>query len=139
MPRFDAVTRSHVLSALAEYDRLGSETFLGTYGFRSARDYFLWHDGRSYDSKAVLGVALKYATGVVARSDDFSGGKDGAAKVLVELGFDVRTTSSADVVATSVGSERPPGTKPFGTAGEQRVCPTCHLQLLANGTCGTCE
>ena len=138
MSRFDVVTRGHVLSALAQYDRLGSETFLDAYGFKSARVYVLWHDGRSYDSKAVLGVALMYATGVAARSDEFSGGKHGAAKVLAELGFDVRTTSSTDVAAPSVGDERPPGTRPFGTAGEQPVCPTCHLQHLANGTCGIC-
>lgn len=89
MPDFDAVSRDHVLQALTEYDERGADDFLAVYGFGRARDYVLWHDGRGYDSKAVLGVALKYATGVAARSSEFSGGRSGAAKVLWALGFEV--------------------------------------------------
>ncbi|SEE59128.1 hypothetical protein [Jiangella alba] len=89
MPDFDAVSRDHVLQALAEYDERGADDFLAAYGFGRARDYVLWHDGRAYDSKAVLGVAQKYATGVAARSAEFSGGRSGAAKVLRALGFEV--------------------------------------------------
>jgi hypothetical protein len=89
MPDFDAVAREHVLQALAEYDDRGADDFLAVYGFGRARDYVLWHDGKGYDSKAILGVAQKYATGVAARSTEFSGGRNGAAKVLWALGFDV--------------------------------------------------
>lgn len=89
MPNFDAVTREHVLKALAEYDEVGAEAFLERYGFGSAREYVLWHEGRSYDSKAVLGVAQAFATGTPAASADFSGGKAGAAKVLRNLEFEV--------------------------------------------------
>ncbi len=80
MPDFDAVSRDHVLSTLGEYDERGREGFLDLYGFGVARDYVLVHDGKSYDSKAILGVAHKYATGRAALAAEFSGGKDGAAK-----------------------------------------------------------
>jgi hypothetical protein len=89
MAMFDAVTQDHVRQAIDECDELGSETFLRRYGFGAAREYVLWHDGRSYDSKAILGVGQRYATGTAARSDDFRGGKQGAALVLRDLGFDV--------------------------------------------------
>ncbi|TCN35532.1 hypothetical protein EV644_11595 [Kribbella orskensis] len=89
VPTFDVVTRDHVLSALSEYDERGAEEFLARYGFGPAREYLLLHGGRSYDSKAVLGVAHKYATGRAATSSEFSGGVSGAAKVLRQLGFEV--------------------------------------------------
>ena len=63
--------------------------FLRRYGFRHARQYVLWHDGKSYDSKAILGVAQRYATGTAARAAEFHGGKQGAALVLRDLGLDV--------------------------------------------------
>ena len=86
---FEPVQPHHVLQAIEEYDEVGGEEFLSRYGFGSAGDYVLVHEGRSYDSKAILGVALKHATGTAATSEEFSGGKDGAAKVLEDLGFDV--------------------------------------------------
>ena len=89
MAMFDTVTRDHVRQAIDECDELGSETFLRRYGFRHARQYVLWHDGKSYDSKAILGVAQRYATGTAARAAEFHGGKQGAALVLRDLGLDV--------------------------------------------------
>ena len=62
--------------------------FLRRYGFGQARHYVLWQD-RAYDSKAILGVAQRYATGTAARSWEFGGGKQGAALVLRELGLEV--------------------------------------------------
>jgi hypothetical protein len=97
---FDAVTREHVLLALNEYDETGAEEFLRRYGFKRSRGYVLVHRGRDYDSKAVLGAACRFATGAAAHWSDFSGGKDGAAKVLLSLGFEV--TSPNDP-----GSEHP--------------------------------
>lgn len=89
MPDFRKVTHAHVVQAMAEYDDRGGDAFLAEYGFGRTRGYLLRHDGRSYDSKATLGVAHRYATGVVAPSADFSDGKTGAAKVLRDLGFEV--------------------------------------------------
>jgi hypothetical protein len=115
MPNFDAVEREHVLRALEEYDKLGADEFLTLYGFGKAREYLLWHDGKSYDSKAILGVSCKYAAGTAATSSEFSGGKDGAAKILRELGFSVTFVDDQEFVespatgswreASEVGSE----------------------------------
>ncbi len=92
MGLFDSVGAADVLSAIEEYDKLGGEEFLGRYGFGRARDYVLWHQGRTYDSKAILGVARKYAEGTPATSEDFRGGVGGAATLLTELGFHVTST-----------------------------------------------
>jgi hypothetical protein len=87
MPQWSRVDRSHVLAAMAEYDREGSKEFLRRYGFGRSRMYTLWHRGNEYDSKAILGVAYLYATGAAATSEEFSGGDSGAAKVLTDLGL----------------------------------------------------
>jgi hypothetical protein len=102
VPNFDVVSREHVLSALKEFDDRGADEFLAHYGFGPAREYVLWHDGKPYDSKAVLGVAHKYATGAAASSSDFSGGQSGAAKVLRRLDFEVTSLADeAEPIATS--------------------------------------
>jgi hypothetical protein len=84
------VARADVLRAIEEYDRLGQDRFLAEHGFGRATAYLLIHCGRSYDSKAILGVAYKFATGIRISPHDFSGGMYGAAKVLRKLGFEVR-------------------------------------------------
>lgn len=106
---FDRVDHTDVLLALTEYDELGSETFLDTYGFRPARTYLLVHDGKTYDSKAVLGVAHGYATGRPATSEEFSGGLEGAVQVLEALGFEVQAGTDPEAEpeprdASDVGS-----------------------------------
>jgi len=88
---------------MEEYDELGAEAFLDRHGFGPSRDYVLIHEGRSYDSKAILGAAVGHATGTPATSEDFSGGKDGAAKVLKGLGFEVTGPAIRD--ADKVGLE----------------------------------
>ncbi|TDO30030.1 hypothetical protein EV643_1415 [Kribbella sp. VKM Ac-2527] len=103
MPNFDAVAREHVLRALEEYDELGADEFLTLYGFGKAREYLLWHDGKSYDSKAILGVSYLYAAGTAATSSEFSGGKDGAARILRKLGFSVTFVDDPEL-AESPGS-----------------------------------
>lgn len=89
MPDWSLVTRSHVLQAMAEYDRIGDREFLRRYGFGRSRIYTVWNDGQEYDSKAILGAAYFHATGTPAGSADFRGGEQGAATVLKEKGFDV--------------------------------------------------
>ncbi|MEP6816936.1 MAG: hypothetical protein ABI873_15445 [Marmoricola sp.] len=116
MSNLHAVTREHVLLAVDEYDELGDEEFLTAYGFGQAREYVLRHDGKDYDSKAVLGVAQGLANGRPASSQQLSDGKEGAAKVLRALGFDVAylaKTAESDggpatgqwVEASDVGTE----------------------------------
>jgi len=60
MPLSDLTDRNAVLSAIAEYDSIGQSAFLAKYGFAPARRYQLQHDGRSYDSKAIVGAAYGY-------------------------------------------------------------------------------
>jgi 5-methylcytosine-specific restriction protein A len=85
------LTPESVHQALAEFDRLGRDSFLSTYSFGKARGYLLIHNGHAYDSKAIAGVAHQYLPGRDALSADaFSGGADAAAGRLRELGFDIR-------------------------------------------------
>jgi hypothetical protein len=87
---WDVVEHHHVRQAAAEYDRLGQDEFLALYGFGRARAYLLIVDGKSYDSKAILGVAFGLATGRPMGPKEFSGGAQHAAAVLRALGFEVR-------------------------------------------------
>lgn len=86
------VTQTAVLAAIREYDELGREAFLSKYGFARARAYYLVHEHRSYDSKAIVGAAHGYLPGKrpLARSD-FSGGQKTVRAKLLELGFKVST------------------------------------------------
>jgi len=86
------VRHADVVRAIEDYDRLGQDQFLAEHGFGRATAYLLIYRGRSYDSKAILGVAYQYATGVRIGAHDFSGGIYGAAGVLRHLGFEVRDT-----------------------------------------------
>ena len=101
------VTHADVVWAVEEYDRLGQDRFLAEYGFGRATAYLLIYEGRSYDSKAVLGVAYKFATGMPIASREFSGGIYGAAGVLRKLGFEVR-----DVRGPAGPAVMPKGTSP---------------------------
>src|SRR5262245_24980034 len=83
--------RDSVLRAVREFDRLGKEEFLSKYGYRPAKEYFLLHEGRRYDSKAIAGVAIGYqfpAEGPL-RADSFSGGEATVKRKLEQLGFEV--------------------------------------------------
>src|SRR6266496_3946269 len=89
------VTHADVVRATEEYDRLGQAQFLAEHGFGRATAYLLIYRGRSYDSKAILGVAYKFATGVCIGAHDFSGGTYGAAGVLRKLGFEARDSRNS--------------------------------------------
>jgi 5-methylcytosine-specific restriction protein A len=84
------VTRPGVLTAIAEYDRVGRDQFLRSTGFRRARDYYLEFDGRLYDSKAIVGYAHGVDTGTPLRPSDFSGGDKTVAARLRSLDFIIR-------------------------------------------------
>lgn len=92
MAFWDPVQPHHVRQAAAEYDELGQDEFLARYGFGRALAYLLILDGKSYDSKAILGVAYQFATGRPLGPHDFSGGVHGAASVLWDLGFEILNT-----------------------------------------------
>lgn len=86
-----------VLAAIGEFDELGREAFLKKYGFGKSRGYFLEHNGKRYDSKAIAGAAhgkLGRRFAALAPSE-FSGGDRTVAKRLRELDFIV--TEPSDV------------------------------------------
>lgn len=84
-----SVTRPAVLQAMAEYDAIGQKAFLTKYGFKPARTYRVWHDGKPYDSKAIVGAAFGYLPGnpLPLKYDEFSGGVIYVVPVLEKLGF----------------------------------------------------
>ena len=85
----ETVTRDHVQQAIEECDSLGADTFQRRYGFGQVRHYAIWHEGRTYDSKAILGVAQRYATGEAAMVTEYDGSQQDAALLLRDLGLDV--------------------------------------------------
>lgn len=91
------LTVESVIAAVEEFDRMGREAFLARYGFAEAATYFLRHQGKLYDSKAIAGVAHQYLdpTAGPLRSQDFSGGVATVVTRLQQLGFEVFSRSSA--------------------------------------------
>jgi len=57
MVAWDRVTRSDLLRAIREYDRLGPEQFFSEHGFAPATTYELVWNKRRYQPKAILGAA----------------------------------------------------------------------------------
>jgi putative restriction endonuclease len=90
--------RNAVLRALEEFDRLGPDQFLRTYGFKPARTYFLRHGGRDYDSKAIADVAhgIQHRGGQPLPASAFSGDEATVARKLRSLGFEVIQRSAQD-------------------------------------------
>ena len=84
-------SRAAVLEAVHECDELGRAAFLERYGYGPAIGYFLVHEGRRYDSKAIVGVAVgkQFPEHGPLRNNEFSGGLGSAVTKLRELGFEV--------------------------------------------------
>ena len=153
MATFSSVRQQHILQALAEYDARGGEEFLDVYGFTPSDDCPLVHLGRSYDSRAVLGVAHRFATGRIATPEEVESGFDGAVAILRRRGFTVsepysaprRTapttsrTARATTRRASAASRTP--TRGVSTAPERTptICPTCSMALPATGVCDNCS
>ena len=81
---FANLTREHVLSAIDECDSIGEAAFLKRHGYGRSTRYQLRHQGVSYPSKAILGVAAGLT------SSQFSGGAAHTVRILGRLGFEVR-------------------------------------------------
>ncbi|MEW1722577.1 HNH endonuclease [Streptomyces sp. NPDC093109] len=94
--RKGAISRDGVLKAIAEYDELGRDRFLSEYGYKPATGYLLLHEDRTYDSKAIAGVAHRFDQGRVLKPDELSGGRSHAARWLAQLGFVIRASRSPD-------------------------------------------
>lgn len=90
MPNFKKLnSRQAVLQALNEYDSLGQKAFLKKYGFGKAREFILLHQGKRYDSKAIVGAAYAHQFNEHLKSTDFSGGIATVVPLLSNLGFQV--------------------------------------------------
>jgi len=78
-----------VRSAIAEFRRLGRDSFLARYGFGRARDYFLIDDAERFDSKAIAAAAhgVQFPQVGPLKADQFSGGDITVRRKLEELGF----------------------------------------------------
>lgn len=77
-------TRDEVLATIAKCDAMGVEAFLAAHGYRPSLKFVLRYKGKSYPSKAILGVAAGM------KSSELSGGASHTGRVLKRLGFDVR-------------------------------------------------
>lgn len=95
MLNFSALTREHVERAMDEYDQRGEDGFLSRHGFGKTREYFLWTNAKAYDAMAIVGVAYGFATGTPAKAAQFPEGREGAATVLHDLGYEVFSTSAS--------------------------------------------
>ena len=78
------VTRDDVIAAIEECRATGTETFLKKTGFGPSTRYVVRYQGRSYPSKAILGVAAGLGP------QDVIGGIAHAVRQLLALGFEVR-------------------------------------------------
>ncbi|MFE6970187.1 hypothetical protein [Isoptericola sp. NPDC057653] len=145
MATFSSVTRQHILRAIEEYDDRGRDAFVGVYGFTPTPSHTFVHDERTYDSKAVLGVAHKYATGVPARAEDLVDAKCDDATILRKHGFVASAPASAAAAAAPARKAAAPRRKapaaprkPVVPEPELAICPTCFTALPATGICDEC-
>jgi Domain of unknown function (DUF3883) len=90
------ITSASINDAINEFDRLGRAAFLKKYGFGRAREFYLAHEGRVYDSKAIAGAAHGFARSKALRANEFSGGEGAAAGRLRALGFTVLKIARKD-------------------------------------------
>ena len=131
----DDIRHEHVLQAIEECNQCGRDKFLEKYGFRKAVSTWFIHDGRSYDPKAIVGVAHSYARPDLGplNSSDFSGSETVKTK-LEKLGFRVEHASdgrnSPWTAPREVVNEKPvsPGKVAADTRPEATVTQTARTQ-----------
>jgi 5-methylcytosine-specific restriction protein A len=98
------LSRREILQAVAEYDELGQDRFLKKYKFGTARSYLLVIDGKTYDSKAIVGAAHGFLPGQQPlAAADFSGGAATVGRLLSRLGFQVTQAESVLAVGELIG------------------------------------
>jgi hypothetical protein len=72
--RLSLVDAKAFLMAIQEFNDLGRDRFLKKYGFSRSSKFYLIHEQRLYDTKALLGAAYLHATGRKLTKDKFAGG-----------------------------------------------------------------
>lgn len=150
MATFSSLTRHHVLQAMEEHDARGADAFLAVHGFEPLTSYALVHEGHSYDLRAVIGVAHRFATGRLATAEEFASSMDGVVAILRRRGFEVtepasvvRAAARKAVRAPARGTTtRSAGTRTTSTRGRAEtppaICPTCSMALPGTGICDDC-
>ena len=98
MATFSSVSRQHVLQAIQEHDDRGADAFLGVYGFEATPGETFSHEGRTYDARAVLAVAHRYATGRAATPEELRSTPTGT--LLARRGFEVAGPAARATSAT---------------------------------------
>jgi hypothetical protein len=95
-----------VLSAIAEFQRIGQSAFLAKYRSGGAVSYFLEYEGQLYDSKAIAAAAHGYQFPEEGPLDPsrFSGGAATVERKLRQLGFNVVRTGASWVSALEPGT-----------------------------------
>lgn len=98
----DITDRQSILDAVAEFDKLKREAFLKKYGFGRSKSYWLIHNEKRYDSKAIAGAAHGYARPDLGplKAAEFTGGEASVQSKLEQLGFTIEVDSGVK------GSER---------------------------------
>ena len=86
-------SREAVEEAIVECDELTRDVFLKKYRYKRSRLYPLEHRGKTYDSKAIVGVAYGKQHGTPLRSSEFSGGLATVVALLRKLQFFIRDTA----------------------------------------------
>lgn len=117
-------SRKAVFAAMAEYDQLGADGFRSQHGFGAADTYVASYEGRTYDSKALVGVAFgkQFPDEGSLTASGFSGGRAHAAGHLHRLGFDI------------AGIERNPA---HWTLAEVEVIVARYFAMLADQASGS--
>ncbi|NCT92584.1 hypothetical protein GXB85_16745 [Cellulomonas sp. APG4] len=146
MATFSSVTKQHVLTAIAEHDERGAEAFCALYGFTPSSDSTIVHEGRRYDTRAVLAVAHRHATGRLATPEEFRSSLQAAVGVLQRRGFEVVGPAAARTAPARASSTRTPRTASSRPAARRTttredtpsICPTCSMALPATGVCDMC-
>lgn len=89
-----------VLRALDEYDQAGRDAFLADHDFKRSRKFYVQHNGKLYDAKAIANAAYQYEHDTPP-NPPISGGRADANRRLSALGFTI-----VDLVPGTVDGER---------------------------------
>lgn len=108
--KMDELTREAVLKAMEEFDELRQDGFLSKYKFGPAKKWFIHHQGRRYDAKAIAGVAHRHlgSGSSYLNGKDFHTGKGSKAlEKLRNLGFVLggRDARAVDIAPEDASSE----------------------------------
>ena len=105
----DITRRQPILDAIDEFRRLGRDDFLKEYKFGPAVTYWLVHEGRRYDAKAICGVAHGYARPDLGplRTKDSSFNSRTAKRKLEQLQFRVPVGVSDHLIPPESADDSP--------------------------------